>query len=489
MKKVKILSVVLCMLMLTSVLGACKSKDKEKEENDSLSTSGTPSDDNSMFDANGYLKDSLPDNVSYDGQDFRIYTWKEQETADWGTHEQSSNIIDQALYDREQKVKARFNVNLKFTVEAGGWDDRTKFIQGFENTVLGGGPDDAYHLVCQYTPCAGIAAQKGLYSDLNTVPNLDLEKPWWPKFLNESAAVGDKLYFASGDITINAIKNLHCMYVNLDLYDSMKIAETVEGRSIYEVVEDGDWTLATMKRMIANTTDTDAGEDTVYGMAYANQASTDAFFYSAGFTMVHNSMGSFKVHEDLQSNKMNDWFDDIQSLLCTNKSIIMNDTSFYAGKALFYNDGVSAVLGKMRDVEFQYSILPVFKYDSDQKEYYTTPNFWVSMFGVPISTPNAEMSGMIMEGLASESYRSVTDQVYYEAFQHRYLPDSTNGKMFDIITDNVVYDSARMFADWIGMYASFRTGVTDRSTSWTSIYRGGVTSWNTKIGELEEALK
>lgn len=487
MKKLKFtVSVLLVAVMICFSLVACK-KSTTEEVSGTVAATTAPEGNDGRYDANGYLKDDLPDDVSCNGAQFRIYSWSEQSAIDWGTHEMSSNVVEQALYEREINVKDRFDVTLDITLANGGWDDRSSFIQTLEVVVLSGSPEDNYHLVCQYTACSGMGAIKSLYKNLKDVKYLNFDKPWWPQFLNSSASVGDNLYFASGDITGTAIKNLHCMYVNLDLYNSLNIADTVDGRTIYKVVKDGDWTLQTQRIMIMDVTEV-GGDDLTYGLTISNTANADGFFYGGGFKYVENADGNFEISKDLTNSRLVDWFDEVQALICSNKNVTVSSELFYAGKSLFYSDGVSAVMGLMRDVEFEYAILPVFKYDSEQEYYYTTPNLWVSMFSIPVTSPDEDMSGLVMEALASEGYRTLTDALYYDAFQHRYLSTDENAQIFDIITDNVVFDSARMFADQIGIFSAFRNGVIDKTTSWSSIYGSSGSSWATKIATINETL-
>ena len=59
--------------------------------------------------------------------------------------------------------------------------------------------------------------------------------------------------------------------------------------------------------------------------------------------------------------------------------------------------------------------------------------------------------------------------------------------MFDIVSDSVVFDTARFFADELHMFGVFRQGVNDTSDpngSWASIYGGLHTSWEQKIADI-----
>lgn len=480
MKKIRFISLFLCIAMLAMVLVGCA-----KSETNEDATVNTADTSDGMFDKNGYLKDDLPDDLDFENELLRVFTWKDQLKADWGIRAQSSNVVEKALYEREIGVCERLNVELEIIDQPGAWADHYTFIQALENDIMAG--DNSYHMVSQYTPSAGVGAMKKLYADLNTISYLDLEKPWWPKNLNECTAVGDKVYFASGDITTTAINNICCMYVNMDMYASLGLDSMVNGRSIYEVVQDGDWTIELFKQMIA-TVSQGADESTRdYGYVMGIDVHCDNFLYSAGYTLIENNGGVMNLSTDLQKPRFIDWFDEIQALICDNSNVTVNNEGLFAkSRSLFTTESVGALMTTLADLPFNFSILPVFK-QVKEAEYYSTPTLWVSMYSVPTNSPNMELSGAALEAFASYSYRAVTPEVYYTAFSYRYLPNDDNAKMFDIITDNVVYDAARMFADHINIYHIFRS-TANKSKAWASIYTMSHEVWENKITSIVETL-
>ena len=480
MKKIRIISLLLCIVMLVPLLFSCA-----KEETEETVTAAPVDATDGRFDANGYLKDDLPDDLDFNGETLNVYTWTDQMKADWGTREISSNVVEKALYEREVSVCERLNIKLNIVDQKGAWADHHTFIQTLENNNLSG--DKTFHMVSQYMPSSGVGALKNLYADLNTISYIDLEKPWWPKNLNECTAVGDKVFFASGDITTTAINNICCMYVNMDMYNALELDKMVDERSLYEVVSDGDWTIDLFKKMIATiSTDGDANTRD-YGFVMGTDVHCDNFFYSGGYSFIENAGGVLALSEDLQKPIFLDWFDEIQALVCDNENVIINNDGLFAnGRSLFATESIGALATTLSDLPFEFSILPMIKQIKDA-EYYTTPSLWVSMYSVPTNSPNSELSGAALEALASYSYRAVTPEVYYTTFSYRYLPDDDNAKIFDIVTDNVVYDSARMFADHLNIYHIFRT-TADKSKGWVSQYKMSANVWKDKITSIYETL-
>ena len=447
-------------------------------------------------DENGYVKDSLPASVNLD-REFRIYAWQEQKQWEWCDEaEYPTALLDQALYRREEKVQDRFGVTLVREYHPGSWDFRNQFVSDLAKSVQLN--DHAYDMVVQYLPAAGLAATQNLYLDLTTIPNLDFEKPWWPSRLLDTATVGSKLYFATGDISATFFINIHCIFANTQFYDRLNLSQYVEGRSIYEVVRDYDWTLETMLLLALDHVDTNEGN---FGFTADNIVQADAFFYGGNFIMVKTGDNNLPaLSADLTSQQLSDWYDKVQKIFTDE----YEDVSCKAGanvfkqkKSIFHASTLSTSRA-FAEEGLSFTALPIPMRDSDQEQYCTTTNFYVSMFSIPADVRKADESGMIMEALASEGYRNVTDVVYYNLFKTRY--SSSNGAdsagMFDLVSNSVVFDGARMFADKLAMFATFRNaaaGVGEdpnviTKLSWPTVYAANEDIWKSGLISLISSI-
>lgn len=436
-------------------------------------------------DENGYLKDNLPETLFLD-RDFHIYTWSDQKGWEWYDGETyPQQAVDKVLYQRQNNVEERFGVTLIRHYENGSWEFRNSFVSTLANSVQYN--EGAYDLVGSYTPAAGVGTSLNLFTDLNRVDNLDLTKPWWPSKILSTSTVGSKLYFVSGDITGTLIRNIHCMFANTDLYEQFNLSSKVGGRSVYEVVLDYDWTMETMKSLALDVV---PAESDLYGLVIANAASTDSFFYGGGFVYVEDDGTRLQVSSGLASQKVNDWFDDVRSLMYGGHDDVFFNSAgsgttavFSGGRALFYNGSI-AEAQTFAQKGLQSTIVPMPMIDADQQEYFTCANLWVTMYSIPTDAPDASLSGMILEALGSEAYRTMTDELYYNLFMIRYSATAEAGEMFDLVSDSVVFDTARPFADKIGMFASFRNGVTGDQGNWASIYASNIGTWKANLTKL-----
>ena len=488
----KVVCLLTALLLMAGALSACGEKETPEgnettppSQNTTGPGEGGDDDDEDLYDSKGYLKDSLPETYDFDS-DFNIYTWDEQQSWEWvDADSEVEGTVMQKLVERQRNVEDRFGVTIRLTKVHGNWENRTTFVQTLANNVQSN--MHTYDLVGQYTPAAGIGAMQGLYYDLNEVPYFDLEKPWWPELISQTATIGDKLYFTTGDITPTLIRNVHSMFVNTDLYASLGLADLADGRSIYDVVRDMDWTLEMLQTMGIGTVGNQEG---MYGITFDNNVQADAFFYGGGFMLVENVDGVLLLSDDLSSTTLNDYFDEIKDLFVGEYEDVAITTSsaFIANQSIFYT-GTIAQSQTFTDEEVHFSILPMPMRSSEQENYYTCSSFWVTMYSVPADADDLEMSGMILEALGSEAYRTVSDEIYYNFFQTRYNAEdgADSAQMFDIVSASVVFDTARLFADELSMFSAFRTGVSDTSDpngSWSSIYGSLNATWEERIANI-----
>ena len=57
--------------------------------------------------------------------------------------------------------------------------------------------------------------------------------------------------------------------------------------------------------------------------------------------------------------------------------------------------------------------------------------------------------------------------------------------MFDIVSDSIVFDTARSFPDYLqSMFAAFRSGVSDKTSSWGAVYGSDHRAWEANATSL-----
>ncbi|MBE6546512.1 MAG: hypothetical protein E7668_03610 [Ruminococcaceae bacterium] len=502
MKKnaMKLISLALVLLMLFACFAACKKKDGATDADGTESQAGdvaggttaqgdaTDSLENGPeTDEQGYVKDTLPETYDWEGADFDILQWKIGHDFVVGA-EATANAINRVKFQSQKAVEERFKVKIKVHEEDDGWGNDT-LVGALEASVSVG--SGTYDMVSHYSDSAGRAITNKLCMNLNALPYVDFEKPWWPQHLLESATIGEKMYYCGGDINgENLMRYICTTYVNLDMYEEYHIEELVDGRTIFEVVDDGDWTIETFKTMALGTTGND---ETIYGFTVVDGVYADALLYSGGFSLIKSENGVLTLNEKLSHGTMSTWLEACQELLSETHADTAYDVgaAFKENRSLFAGDEELTFAEELSSTgTVNFSVLPMPKYDSDQENYYTCQAVFSSLITVPADVKDTDMAGMIVEGIASQNHRVVKDVVYYDIFQARYAsPEEADGaRMFDILYASVVFDVGRVFNH--NGFNSFiwRHTVGDAQKEWTSVYQENVDIFVTAINDLYVAL-
>jgi hypothetical protein len=122
---------------------------------------------------------------------------------------------------------------------------------------------------------------------------------------------------------------------------------------------------------------------------------------------------------------------------------------FAAGEAIFTYDMLNIASSTLRDVTFSYGIMPMPKYTEAQEAYHTTSHDEYSALSMPVTVPDPEMVGAVLEIMGAESYRKVRPVIFETAYKVKYLGDEASAQMFDYIVDGAVYNFGYIFSNVI----------------------------------------
>jgi len=486
-KKTAALFLALIMVILAVV--SCAQKTPETPESTTaavVSGDTTAAEETtSNVDENGYLLDDLPV-LDYGNKDFVIFTWSNQVSWEWSEDDTTTgDVIKDAIIKRQISTEERLKINLVIEKQNGDWEHRNEFAAAVDANVQAGATD-AFDLIGQYTPAAVISAVKGNYEDLSQIPNLDLEKPWWPKDIYTTSSVNGKVYSVAGDISPTLIRNMNCILTNLSL------AKDLNMPNFYDLVDNHEWTAEVFLTYGTGTVNgLNADGSACYTTTMPSNVIFDALFYAGDFRFVETgSDGQLMMSEDLTSTKLADWFDLWSGFFKKEDVAILSISAangFRTGTGLFYLGSISDVQNYLQEIDFDFGILPFPMYDADQEDYRTITGYWVSLYSIPVNANDKAMSGAVLECLGSYGYRYITPAVYEIAFQYRYLNSPENAKVFNLLHDTLVFEPGRTFSDQINCFSAFRQ-IDGRSASWTIYYKANSKTWSKNLEKVIAAL-
>ena len=493
----KLISLILCILILSTLIAGCK---KNEEEPD-LSETYTE-DTGDLYDENGYLKDSIPDDIDYGGAKVSIMGWEDKESKpDFSLDLTDGNTVTRATYERNVTVEQRLGVKLAFDLNYkcnGGADERYKYISAVERIMDSG---STYDLIACYSQVAANFATNGRLLDLMQYNDiLEFDKPWWSSKMVESSTINDKLYFASGAISTTDTRQTFILSVNLEMVDSLEINDP------RQLVKDNAWTLEKFYEMCTDVyQDTDTtntpGKDSsdIFGYASVDNVMGDGFFTGAGLKYLStDNTGKLVIAPEFKSEKTYNLSETLMGKFKSDNNYFYNfdDGKNFSilnqGRALFMSTTFGLIVDNKSNIDYNYGYLPYPKYNSDQTEYYSNSGFPFSMWCMTNMCIGdmGERAAYVMEALASGGYRTVQPEVY-EQIQYEGNTDAINLEMFEIILAAKTYDMGRIFHNqfkWENApVALFRMRLYKYDTSdWYSVLSGSESIINDVLKDTNE---
>lgn len=455
----KRLSLALAALMLAAAVSttACGSADAESADTtaapSAADTTAAPTETtDSKYDANGYLKDDLPEDLDYGKDQFNILAWK-QSVTEYYVEEQTGDVIDNALYNRNMAVEERLGVELVFNEIPGNSGAFREYCQTVMNSVNANA--QAYDAIACYLRSAGVLTLNHMLIDLLEVEHINFEQPWWSDSLVELNTINDKLYFMSGDIATSLLYQMMFMIYNNDLGTDLGLENP------QKLAIEGKWTQDKMFELATGVyADLDGNgiktEEDRFGLFSYTHPNLDIFYMGADLHYIEpNEEGTLVLSDDVLSEKSLGILDKLITLYYTSndgyftKSISSNAV-MSAGHSLMYNITGQFLQQIFRNGDMEYSILPAPKYDEKQENYLTTMAFTHSMYCIPLDARDTAMSGAVLECMASEGYRKVTPALFETAFKYQYSNSQYDADIFELIRSGVVFDIGRPFFDELG---------------------------------------
>ncbi len=353
--------------------------------------------------------------------------------------ELNGEIVNDALYNRDITVAARFNVVIKYLQYNG--------MSQSINSILAG--DKSFHLIYSqiYKSHLDAAVNNGVLADLCSMDDLSLGEKWWSPLIYEQLCLNGKLYYTAGDIAPGIYQAPLCMFMNLGLYKDMNIKTDV-----WQLVLDGKWTLDAVAEL-TDSMNSDLNEDgkftadkDFFGIAMLpTEEAGNAFVAGAGVRYCRLTADKKNIERaDLESSRIVDAVEKIRKFATPIEYNSLNDIitkAFVENRALFLQHKLESAAVHLRNMDNDFLVLPVPMFDEEQDHYISCVSGFVSAFvGIPITFAADDFTGFTTEALARYSGEFIRPQAYEAVYKLKTARDPRTAEVLDIIFDTLYLD-------------------------------------------------
>lgn len=468
MKKRIISALLAAMLSLSAIsLAACSPKDDE-ELDDTLGVSE--------------YSPNIPEEVMFEGETMRILIGSSGQ-AMWA-EEENSDLINDTVYRNNATVADRFGITLDIqkTGAATTGTGQQEATARFRSLIEAG--DQTYNafIHVQHTGMPQMILEK-FFVDWNTIPYINLSEPWWYQNITNDLCFGDKIYVMTGDYALY-INSIDCLVFNKDIFDDLGLEYP------YQDVLDGTWTWDKFVELVKQGAKDLNGdglmkfEEDQWGLVGWQPEILYALLVSSGFSPLEKDADNMPVLNQ-NVDEAHEIYDKISELFI-NRQYAWSESSSYSsqmnafteGRAMFKDLFLSGIPG-FKEVEFDFGILPYPKWTEDAP-YLNRSSNMTAMTYIPVTNPNLELTGAVLEEMAYQAYLYLTPAYFDTVLTVKSTRDVESEKMLPIIKDNARF-----------LYDGYCPNINHMvyGNNYASQYAANLSKYETQLEEMRELLE
>ncbi len=386
--------------------------------------------------------DNLPADTNLDGRKIRLLSSDE---SSFKSVEEAIDVVDTAVYNRNLKIEERLNYTVEPVFDTGWGVVKDKLVKSVTAN------SDDFDLYAGYGYWSISLASDGHMRNLANMPNIDMSQPYWGKKFIDAMAYKNYIYWLTGDIVLNYTNGIYATFVNHDQWKD-RFSEV----DLYQLVLDGGWTLDKMAEYAAASYsdlngNSKVDKDDFCGYVFTTEDDIDGMSIAAGvrFTEFDTEGVPFITITDKGLDTAVKFAEKLSALCWGPGSFCAPSDDCKTMFTMFGNLHAMFTVGRLahgstylRDMKEDFAIIPAPKLDETQETYLTTLHDGTTIIGIPktVNDDAAIAVCAVLEGLAAESYKSLTPVYLDVALKNKYTRDEKSAEMIDLIRKNIVSD-------------------------------------------------
>lgn len=396
------------------------------------------------------LYPDLPEE-DYDGYEFTVLHYEDTLGARENmiailSEGENGDTINDAVFKRNLAIEEKYNIKFSLQTYFNNYGDVNQAVIRSVNSG-----DDIYDVVYQRMYNVPSLISGGYLIDLNTVPYIDFDMPWWDSNSINNTSIAGKVFLAATDINII---DKNATYVILF---SKTHAENYNLPDMYQIIDTGQWTMDKLLELSSNISIDLNGDDKMdkndfFGILGRHDAMA-SLFRGAGCliaekdsndlpVLAFNSEYNYTVIDKILDVMYSDDFVNLHTRGISEpefSSMVANDQGLFAFTML-------AEVSILRTSEFDFGILPIPKYSEANENYHNLVSVhWTGLLSIPTTNNDLNRTGVILEAWAAESHYTLQPAYYDINLIGKAIRDVESERMLDLIFNNRLYDTGDIF--------------------------------------------
>ena len=447
MKKVRILSFVLALVMTVACFAACSGSSNETQK-PVVTMPSDYVDDGTVTNTENRqsVKDTVPTDLDFTGKEMVFFVRDDGDfKIEMDVEKTTNDTLSDAVFYRNTTVEDRLGVEIKQVAQNCNMSTVSTWNSTLRNSVLTKSGD--YDAAAIYASQSSALATEGIYYNVLDLPYVELSKPWWNKSIINETELFDTVYFLAGDIAISQTAWGVTLFFNKNLFDEFYSTQNI---NLYDEVRAGTWTVDRMFELTSNVwvdEDSDGviSDGDTFGFQYAHSdgdGAMDAWVTAMGIDITTMVDGypelTFYNEHTIEA------YEKLKKLHLENAGTLVGGGNtpmqhFIAGNQLFTRQFISS--GKdMRNMADDYGVVPLPKFNAEQEEYRTIAANIASFVVVLSTVEDVEKVGATLELMAAESYKQVTPAYFDTVLKGKYSDSPDDAEMYDKILNSFTYN-------------------------------------------------
>lgn len=431
----------------------------------------------------------LPEELTFDGRTFHLLSSYYNDYCKITREEANGEALNDAIYNMELNTEDRLNIEFI--------EDQQEYATAITmaNALVAAG-DDTYAAMNQLDRFSIDMMVQGSLRPLEDAGYIDLSASWWHPAVTEAMSLGGNTYYAASASNILMYVDTTGLFVNTSLLGDLGVST----EELYTAVREGTWTqdrlmeYAALAKADLNGDGEYTREDqwglmcfdeNIFGISLITAGGTKAVDKDAGDQLT--LLWQDESYVDAMEKAYEIFHDDA---VWTDKNQNNRHTAveFASGKSLFLH-GFFLAVDHLKEMEDDYTILPIPKYRAEQEEYICA-NYDVMTYIMPKFVSDTELFGAVLEWLSYEGEQLVKDAYIETTMKYKAAREETMAEMVQICLDASMIDLGCMYCyDWCSYDALWREVFTKNTLTFASYAAGREKAIQTRLDEIAETLE